>query len=237
MLMNEYLNRANFKLIFLNFFLTIFFLWLFQISNIDIKFQNLFFDQQSKSWIIDRNEPIKKFFFYQFPKIILAILIIYSLLLFILNKNKHQSRFYKYRHQLLLIFIGLSLIPLIVGNIKKFTNIYCPNQLAIFNGDKPYVKIFDHYPKDFIQIKKAQCFPAGHAVTGFALYILIFVVNQLSWKIFYFSIATFSGWILGFYQILKGAHFISDTLITMLLSLLLAQIISYFYRNLAKKIP
>jgi membrane-associated PAP2 superfamily phosphatase len=42
---------------------------------------------------------------------------------------------------------------------------------------------------------------------------------------------TILGWILGFYQILKGAHFVSDTILAMLLCLLLAQIIAKIYRQ------
>jgi membrane-associated PAP2 superfamily phosphatase len=37
------------------------------------------------------------------------------------------------------------------------------------------------------------------------------------------------GWILGFYQMAKGAHFFGDTLVSMLLCFLVAAMIARFY--------
>lgn len=227
-----YQKNQDKLLIFSNLILIILALGFFQISDFDVKIQNYFFNFVNQTWVIDRDEPIKKLLFYQLPKIFLGIAILICLMLCLFAFLKSENKFYNYRHQLLLTLIGFSLIPLIAGNVKKFTNIYCPNQLEIYNGNKPYVKIFDSYPSGFAQEKKAQCFPAGHAVTGFALYILAFVFVSKKLKFYSFILASFAGWILGFYQILKGAHFISDTLIAMLLSLFLAQIISNIFKKI-----
>ena len=204
-------------------------LWIFQKTDIDLKIQNNFYNFVDKSWIIDRNEPIKKFIFYQLPKILLGIAIISSLVISIIAFIKKKNKFYHKRYDILLIFIGLSLIPLIAGNVKKFTNIYCPNQLEIYGSNKPYVKIFDHYPNYFKSEKKGQCFPAGHVITAFTLYIFCFILKNRIYQIYIFFAVTILGWILGFYQILKGAHFVSDTILAMLLSLLLAQLIARIY--------
>lgn len=229
-----YQKNQNKLFILGNLILIILALWFFQVSNFDVKLQNNFFNFTKQTWIVDSDEPIKKLFFYQLPKVFLGIAILSCLVLCLIAFLKTTNKFYNYRQQLLLALIGLSLIPIIAGNVKKFTNIYCPNQLEIYNGNKPYVKIFDSYPSGFVQEKKAQCFPAGHAVTGFALYILAFVFIGKKLKFFSFILASFAGWILGFYQILKGAHFFSDTLIAMLLSLLLAQIIASFFKKFYK---
>jgi len=223
-------NLSNY-LLFINLVLIILTLWLFQVSDFDVKIQNYFFDFSTKTWFIDRSEPVKKFIFYQFPKIIFGILILTILPLCIFSFIDKKNKLYSKRQDFLLILIGLCLIPLIAGNIKKFTNVYCPNQLEIYGGNKPYVKIFDNYPIDFKQEKKGQCFPAGHAITGFSLYILCFILYKKSQQIAVFLIVTILGWILGFYQILKGAHFVSDTILAMLSCLLLAQIIAKIYRQ------
>ena len=221
---------SNFLLL-INMVLIILSLWFFQMSDVDLQIQNYFFDFSTKSWRIDRSEPVKKFIFYQFPKIIFAILILIILPLCIFSFIDKKNKLANKRYDFLLIIIGLCLIPLIAGNVKKFTNIYCPNQLEIYGGNKPYVKIFDDYPIEFKQEKKGQCFPAGHAITGFSLYIFCFILYKKSQQIFVFLGVTILGWILGFYQILKGAHFISDTLIAMLLCLFLAQVIAKIYRQ------
>ncbi len=198
-------------------------------SDIDLKVQNHLFNFQSKTWLVDKDELVKKIFFYKLPKILLGITIFGCLASAIIGfKNHNQNFCYKNRHRFFLIFLGLALIPLIAGNIKKFTNVYCPNQLEIYGGDKPYVKIFNHYPEGFTQIKKAKCFPAGHAVTGFALMILFFA---LSGFYAYLSLAgsILLGWIMGFYQMAKGAHFFGDTLVSMLVCFFLAALIARIY--------
>lgn len=201
----------------------------FQYSNIDLEFQSYFFDFENKLWLVDKNEPIAKFFYYNLPKILFAFFALFSLFAAIIGFKSDIIFFKKSKEFFLLIFLGLALIPLIAGNIKKFTNIYCPSQLEIYNGDKPYVKIFDSYPQNFHQEKRGKCFPAGHAVTGFALFILFFALRKNSHKILGLFIALFSGWILGLYQIAKGAHFLSDTFISMIICFILASVISRIY--------
>ena len=199
-----------------------------QFSSFDIVLQNNFFDFEQKKWLVDKNEPLAKFFFYQLPKILLGFAIIFSLLASFVAKK---------RQKFFLIFLGLTLIPLIAGNVKKFTNIYCPSQLEIYGGDKPYVKIFDSYPLGFVAQKSGQCFPAGHAVTGFCIFILFFVLQKKAHKILAFFAAMILGWVLGLYQMLKGAHFFGDTMVAMLLCFLLAAIIARIHEvRLAKSL-
>ena len=206
-------------------------LCLINFSNIDLVIQKYLFDFKTKSWLIDRDEPVKKFIFYQLPKILMGTLIITLLVLAILGFRKKSEFLVKNRHHVFLIFLGLSLIPLIAGNIKTFTNVYCPNRLEIFMGDMPYVKIFDSYPADFHQKKKAKCFPAGHAVSGFALMILFFGLRKKSHRLIGLASGVILGWITGFYQIAKGAHFFGDTLVSMLVCFFLAALITRIYLN------
>ena len=134
-------------------------------------------------------------------------------------------------HKIVILFLGVTLIPLIAGNVKKFTNIYCPTQLEIYDGKYPYIRIFDSPMPDFKANKKGQCFPAGHAVTGFCLLILFFIFERKIWKVAGLMLGFTSGWILGIYQMAKGAHFFGDTLVAMLLCFLLALLIDKFVRS------
>lgn len=202
-------------------------LWLLQTTNIDLTIQQNLFDSENKKWLIDRNEPVKKLIFYTGPKILFAGTIVF--LFFCLLRQKYQK---KCPAPFTLILLGLILIPLIAGNIKKFTNVYCPSNLEIYGGDKPYVKIFDSYPQNFYASKKGQCFPAGHCVTGFALMILFFALRKKSARLLGLFSGIFLGWIMGFYQMAKGVHFFGDTLISMLVCFLLAALIARFYQKL-----
>jgi membrane-associated PAP2 superfamily phosphatase len=123
--------------------------------------------------------------------------------------------------------IGVVTNLLFVANIKKFTNIRCPNQIIDFNGNFIYNKVFD---PDFSRYnKKGQCFPAGHAVTAFCLMMTYYIFNQKFIKIMLLTISVISGWIIGIYQIAKGAHFFGDTLISMLLCGLVANLVAKYF--------
>ena len=52
------------KQIIITAFLLIAVIALFQFTNLDILIQNFFYNFESKSWLIDKNEPILKFFLY-----------------------------------------------------------------------------------------------------------------------------------------------------------------------------
>ena len=214
-------------LITINILLIIIFLIFFHHSNTDLAIQNLLFDFKNNKWLIDRNEPTLKFIFYILPKLLLGGLILLCTAALTFFKKKEFTK--KYHKQIILIFLGITIIPLIAGNIKKFTNIYCPNQLEIYDGNYPYVRILDPYPANFIQEKPGYCFPAGHAVTGFCLMVLFFIQATKRKRILALSFSIILGWILGFYQMAKGAHFFSDTLISMLVCFLLATIIAKLF--------
>ena len=192
-----------------------------QQTNFDIWLQNYFFNFTSHSWLINKDEPIKKFLFYKLPKALFGILITALLFYLFFNKTK--------RCKTILTLLGLILIPLLVGNIKKFTNIYCPSQLDLYDGNYPYIRIFNKYPSTFIQNKKGQCFPAGHAITGFSFIILYYVFDKKSLRITVLITSIIIGWILGLYQMLKGAHFFSDTLVSMICCFLMSAIIAKIY--------
>jgi len=100
----------------------------------------------------------------------------------------------------------------------------------------PYVRIFDSYPPDFVQEKRGKCFPAGHAITGFAFYIFCFVCKNRHKALLCFAGVSIFGWILGFYQIAKGAHFLSDTIVAMIICHALAAIITIFCRKFLIKL-
>jgi membrane-associated PAP2 superfamily phosphatase len=233
------LKIKNSFYIFFSALLLLLSLCLINYSNIDLIIQNYLFNFESKTWFIDRNEPLKKLLFYDFPKTLFGLtiffLLIGSVIGFTKNKAFGANFFTKNRHKFLLILTGFILIPLIAANVKKFTNIYCPNQLRIYEGNFPYVKIFESYPENFQQKKKGACFPAGHAVVGFALFILFFAFTKKSYKILAFLSASFLGWLFGFYQMAKGVHFFGDTLIAMLLCFLLAALISSCFNSYLAK--
>lgn len=160
---------------------------------LDWALQNYFL--RANLWLVDENEPIGKFIFYNGPKYLLVAFAL-SLLLLALNsiyrgQSLHINVFY--------VLICLSVIPLLIDFGKQITNEACPKDLAAFGGT--------------IQLDRmsGECFPGGHASGGFALLSLYWFFNQRKLALIP---GLLFGTILGVYQMLKGAHFVSDTLCT-----------------------
>lgn len=124
----------------------------------------------------------------------------------------------KYRKPALLMFLSIVLVPVIVAGSKQITNVYCPDQLLMYGGKYPWVRVLENYPDGFEQIKRGKCFPAGHATVGFSLMMLYFCFRSRRAKITALASAITAGWISGGYQMLRGEHFLSHTLFTMVAS-------------------
>ncbi|MAZ02166.1 MAG: phosphoesterase [Sneathiella sp.] len=182
---------------------------LFEYTGLDFRISDNFFN--GTTWIIDANQPVARFFFYNMPRWLLIAygsgLCILFLLSFVLKPcEKFRTR------KILFIILCAILIPLTVGTGKKITNVYCPYQLTEYGGTKPHLWPFEERVSD----DSGKCFPAGHASAGFAL--LLFIPLARTRKGMVMAGAMTAGWIMGGYQMLNGRHFLSHTLVTMLLS-------------------
>ncbi|MBU0924005.1 phosphatase PAP2 family protein [bacterium] len=196
---------------------------LFQFSDLDIFIQNFFYNFELKVWLIDKDEPILKFFLYDGMKIFLiliAVAILFSLV-FLRKKRLIQE----YKKGLIIVLLSAIFVPLMIGSLKAISNTPCPCNIVNFNGVYPDIKVFDSYPKDFIQPSKAKCWPAGHASGGFALMALFFLFKTPKNQKKALIGALIVGWSMGSYKMLLGDHFLSHTLITMIMAWLIILII------------
>jgi membrane-associated PAP2 superfamily phosphatase len=101
----------------------------------------------------------------------------------------------------------------------------CPNDLVIFNGDLPYLNLW----QNIVAATPARCFPAAHASAGFSLYGLAFLPTLRKYRYQIFTTVTVLGWTMGLYKMLFGDHFFSHTLVSMLLSLTIACALATFF--------
>ena len=217
------------KQIVITAFLLIAVIALFQFSNLDIFVQSFFYDFDKKSWLIDKNEPILKFFFYEGIKnllLLFGVIILFSLIFF----RKHIL-VQEYKKGLTIVLLSAILVPSIIGFFKDITNTPCPCNIVYFNGTYPDKKVFDSYPKDFIQKSKVKCWPAGHASGGFALMALFFLFKTPKNQKKALFVALIIGWSMGIYKMLLGDHFFSHTIITMLMAWLIILIIVKFIQT------
>jgi len=122
------------------------------------------------------------------------------------------------RHRkILLYFLCASATgPILVGICKSITHIYTPWNLAIFNGDHQYIRLFDVVSPN---LPIGHAFPAGHASGGYCFMSLYFVLHQTrpQYKKYGLLVGLLLGIIFGVGQQIRGAHFPSHDIFTLVI--------------------
>jgi len=199
-------------------------LCLFEVSDLDLVVQQYFYDAQQHLWMISKDNAVLDLIFYSgFKRVLIGIALSILIALIIFRDNAWIK---SYKPGLLIVLLSLLVVPLVIGELKAVTNVACPKQLTIFGGNYPYISVFEHYPDNFEQVKPAKCFPAGHASGGFALMSLFFLFKRRRNRLLGLAVGISSGWATGGYKMLIGDHFLSHTIVTMLLAWLLIMIIA-----------
>jgi len=220
------------KFIFFQILILILVIFIFEFFDLDIRFQNLFFNQTTKKWLLNKEEnKILHLIFYDGIKILIILFGTINLGVFILSFFK--AKLIKFRFESLYILLCLAIIPSVIALIKNYSNVYCPYELEIYNGDKPYIKTFEKM--NALQKRKitdrGKGYPAGHASGGFALLCLFYVFKKRKHQIFGLVIGLTIGWIMGGYQVLRGAHFLSHNFMTWLIAIILTHFIYILLTN------
>ncbi|MDP3588831.1 MAG: phosphatase PAP2 family protein [Sulfuricurvum sp.] len=196
----------------------------FGLSPADIWVQKHFYNLATHQWILDTNNTVLKFVFYDGIKRLLIVIAVLFLFVLILGWKKQWMR--AYRRGLIIVVLSSIAVPLVVGSLKAVSNMPCPKSLDIFNGTYPHTCVWEKYATKDCHLEKQKCWPAGHASGGFALLSLIFLFHSRKNKIIAGSIAMGIGWSMGSYKMLIGDHFLSHTVITMILAWLLILLIA-----------
>ena len=225
------LENQNKQIIF-----TALFLWavilLFQFTDLDLNFQSLFYDVQTKTWAISKDEPLADLIFYSgFKKlfIVFSVIVVFTT---IFSFFKKINLLEKYKKGLIILSLSLVLVPSLAA-LKNITNVPCPVDIIEFGGNSIDVKILESYPKDYIQEKKQRCWPAGHATMGFSLMALYFLFKNPRNQKIALAFGITIGVLTGGYKILIGDHFLSHTLVTMILAWLVILIINQIVNKLS----
>ena len=192
---------------------------LFETTELDLLIQDNLYDFETDGWMVNRRAPVPKAIFYTGIKRVIVLFGACAIVLYALSFRGDALR--PHRRRLLHAILALVLVPSVAAGGKALTNIYCPSQIERYGGEMPYVRLLDTYPADFSPCKRGKCFPAGHASGGFALMVLYFGSRKGRRRVLGLAAGLTAGWAMGLYQMMKGAHFLSDTVVTMLLSWLI----------------
>ena len=207
------------KQILITSIVLVFIIILFGITNIDETVQDSFYNFSTNQWTLDRDLQPYKFVFYDGIKkflIFIVLILIAASLLFWKTKLIQE-----YKKGIFVVVLSSIFIPLIVGGLKKCTNMPCPKHLVTYGGEYPKTKVWETYPDSFQIEKKVKCWPAGHASGGFALLSLFFLFKSRKNKLLSLIFALAVGWSMGTYKMLIGDHFLSHTILTMIIAWLI----------------
>ena len=214
------------KQIIFTFLLLIFSVIFFGISNIDIKIQDNFFNFSTYTWILDRNlEPYKFIFYDGIKKILIFIALVFIVVLIFFRKNKMIQ---EYKKGIIIVVLSAIFVPITTGIIKKTTNMPCPKNEIHYGGKMIKTAVWQSYQEPYKSMDKIACYPAGHASGGFALLSLFFLFKTKRNKILVLTFALTIGWSMGMYKMLIGDHFLSHTIITMMIAWLVILMIVKF---------
>ena len=197
----------------------------FEHSLFDVRFSELFYT--NGHWLLEKGAQPYRFIFYDFPKLLLILFGVY--LISVLTWRYWQSRYssninarpYFVRpiaalssREIGYLLITIIIVPTVIATLKNVTHVSCPNHLSLFNGDLPYLNLW----QNILAKTDAKCFPAAHASAGFSLYGLAFLPAVRKYRYHIFAIVTILGWMMGIYKMMFGDHFFSHTLVSMLLT-------------------
>ena len=190
---------------------------LFEVTDLDLWVQDHFFDFATGQWWVDAKAPVPRAFFYDGPKY-LIILLGLTILTFALGPSRWRERRGLERRRLWAVFLTIGLVPAAIGQMKATTNVYCPYEIYRYGGFVPYVKVLERHPPEEQPERCGKCFPGGHASGGFALFALAGLFATRRTQLLGIALGLVAGWSMGVYQMLKGAHYLSHTLVTMMLA-------------------
>jgi membrane-associated PAP2 superfamily phosphatase len=191
---------------------------IFEATGVDLWVQDYLYNFQTHAWLVDAKSAWPRLLFYTGPK---ALLWICGVLLFGLACAPSHWRarlpLPGLKRRDLWVTVGtLALAPLLVGIGKAATNVFTPNQTRHYGGFAPYVKVLEDYPVADHPKKRGRGFPAGHASGGFALMALSGLAATRRGRAVGVAVGLTVGWMMGLYQMLKGAHYLSHTVLTAL---------------------
>jgi membrane-associated PAP2 superfamily phosphatase len=193
---------------------------LLEYTGIDLWVQDHLYDFTTRQWLVDGRAPVPRLLFYDGAKALIILFGLYLLTLALLPE-KLRVRLplgAVPRRCLWVAFFTIGLVPYFIGEVKQRSNIFCPSEIRRYGGDVPYVRVVECYPDNDRPARKGDCFPAGHASGGFALLALAGLAGTRRGQWLGITIGLTAGWVMGIYQMAKGSHYLSHTVITMFIA-------------------
>ena len=195
----------------------------FETTSLDLLVQDRLYDPAS-GWCIDRNASVPRMIFYEGPKVVIGVIGAF-LLLCVAVPAARSAKLPFSRREAAFLLVCIGLIPLTAGVLKKTTGVFGPWKIARYGGEQPYRKLFEAIPH-VPGRERGRGFPAAHCSGAFALMGLYFVAKGPRARRAGLACGLVAGWTVGIYQTLKGAHYLSHTVVTMIVAWLMVQLLA-----------
>lgn len=127
-----------------------------------------------------------------------------------------RSQWRSWRRPLVVLLVSVLLSTSVVAMIKHALPMQCPWGLQRYGGSGAYIALFEAWPAG---VARNACFPAAHASAGFAWIALYFFLLQVRprWRWHGLALGLAMGTIFAASQELRGAHFLSHDLTTIMI--------------------
>lgn len=190
----------------------------------DIWLEDQLYNFPLHHWWLEKEARLPKLLFYIGPKRLFIGAAV--LLLLCLVFARHTPWIRDNHRGLSIVLLSMILVPAVINGLKSVTNIPCPKDIQHYGGTHPYVSLFEHNQETTPTLTRVACYPAGHASGGFSLLSLFFLFRTRRAKALAVSTALGIGWITGIYKMLIGDHFLSHTIVSMVLAWIIVLVIA-----------
>lgn len=176
-------------------------------ESVDLGFQAIFWN--GSDWLIPKDSGFFHTLAYSGPK---ALIIIWALVLLAAAAVPAYFPAWLGRRRALYLLVCMAVVPIVCTQLRSITQMATPRDLAMYGAPSsfPHLLLFDAKPLGY----PSHAFPAGHASGGFALLSIYFSWAEFRPRRFGLALAGVFGGGMGLYQIARGEHFISHTVVT-----------------------
>lgn len=188
---------------------------------LDLAVQSWFWD--GRGWLIPKDAGWFHRLAYDGPK---ALLILGALGLIAVAMRPALGPAALGRRRALYLLACLALVPVVCTQLRAVSHMATPRDLALYGGAWEHRLLFETKPPGY----PCHAFPAGHASGGFALVGLAFAWATPRARRLGAAAGLLAGGGMGLYQIARGEHFLSHTLVTAALAWLLAAALARLVR-------
>ena len=186
----------------------IFLLWIYPKTNLDFDLIAPYFNVDNQTFSLKHDIFLNQVMHIGLRNFVIVIALM-TLFLAVFGNGFKLSALV--RHQLSWAFVGMILSTLAVSILKSQSMHACPWDLTQYGGSSIYYPMLASLPSDKVG---GHCWPGGHASGGFAL-MAFFFAFRLTYPIFAVTSLVSSimlGLVMGWAQMIRGAHFLSHSL-------------------------